>query len=73
MTYIAPRALTVNELIDDRPPSAFQIRAIVLCGLVVLFDGFDAQSLGILVPSIAQEFGIERGAFWLAASPPTLG
>ena len=68
-----PRALTVNELIDDRAPSAFQIRAIVLCGLVIVCDGFDTQSMGILVPSIAQEFGIELGAFRLAVSAALIG
>jgi AAHS family 4-hydroxybenzoate transporter-like MFS transporter len=68
-----PRALTVNELIDDRPASAFQIGAITLCGLVILFDGFDTQSMGFLVPSIAAEFGIPRAAFGPALSAGLFG
>ena len=70
---IEPRALTVNELIDDRPPSAFQIAAIVLCGFVILFDGFDTQAMGFLVPSIAQEFGVPRAAFGPASSAALFG
>src|SRR5215471_13961333 len=68
-----PRALTVNELIDDRPPSSFQITTIVLCGFVILFDGFDTQAMGFLVPSIAQEFGISRALFGPALSAGLVG
>jgi len=67
------RALTVNQLIDDRPASAFQIGAIVLCGLVIVFDGFDTQSMGILVPSIAAEFGVPRATFGPAVSAALFG
>jgi len=68
-----PRALTVNELIDDRPPSAFQIGTIVLCGLVILFDGFDTQAMGFLVPSMAEEFGVPRDLFGPAISAGLFG
>src|SRR5215471_4785118 len=68
-----PRALTVNELIDDRPPSSFQITAIVLCGFVILFDGFDTQAMGFLVPSIAEDFGIPRDSFAWALSAGLVG
>src|SRR5215471_12952227 len=68
-----PRALTVNELIDERPPSAFQITTIVLCGFVVLFDGFDTQAMGFLVPSIAKEFGLSRALFGPALSAGLFG
>lgn len=67
------RALTVNELIDDRPPSAFQITAIVLCAFVILFDGFDTQAMGFLVPSIAEEFGVPRASFGPALSAGLVG
>jgi MFS transporter, AAHS family, 4-hydroxybenzoate transporter len=68
-----PRALTVNDLIDDRPASAFQIGAIALCGLVILFDGFDTQAMGFLVPSISAEFGVARAAFGPALSAGLFG
>jgi AAHS family 4-hydroxybenzoate transporter-like MFS transporter len=68
-----PRALTVNELIDDRPPSAFQVSTIALCGLVILFDGFDTQAMGFLVPAIAEGFGIPRASFGPALSAGLFG
>jgi len=60
------RALTVNELIDERPPSAFQVTTIARCGLVILFDGFDTQAMGFLVPSIAEDWGLPRDSFTVA-------
>ena len=73
MMSVKPRALTVNELIDNRPPSAFQISAIVLCGFVILFDGFDTQAMGFLVPSIAQDFGVSVGTFGPASTAALFG
>ena len=39
-------ALTAGEIIDQRPLSRLQISTISLCALVLVLDGFDAQSLG---------------------------
>jgi AAHS family 4-hydroxybenzoate transporter-like MFS transporter len=57
------RALTVNEVIDSRPVSRFQATTILLCGLVLLLDGFDTQAMGFLVPPIAEELGVPLSAF----------
>jgi MFS transporter, AAHS family, 4-hydroxybenzoate transporter len=58
-----PRAMTVNDVIDSRPVSRFQAMTILLCGLVLLLDGFDTQAMGFLVPPIAEELGIPLAAF----------
>jgi MFS transporter, AAHS family, 4-hydroxybenzoate transporter len=55
--------LTVNEIIDQRPLTRFQIVTIGLCGLVLLLDGFDTQSMGFLAPPIAEELGLPMSAF----------
>ena len=55
--------MTVNELIDERPLSRFQISTIGLCALVMLLDGFDTQSVGFLVPPIAEELHIPLSSF----------
>lgn len=55
--------LTANEVIDERPLSGFQIRTIALCTLVLLLDGFDTQSMGFLVPPIAEELSIPLSRF----------
>jgi AAHS family 4-hydroxybenzoate transporter-like MFS transporter len=57
------RAMTVNDVIDSRPVSRFQAVTILLCGLVLLLDGFDTQAMGFLVPPIAEELGIPLPAF----------
>lgn len=58
-----PRRQTVNDVIDERPVSRFQAVTIGLCGFVLLLDGFDTQSMGFLVPPIAEELGIPLSAF----------
>lgn len=56
-------ALTVSEIIDQRPLSSFQAWAIVLCGLLLTLDGFDAQSIGFVAPSVSQTLGIPLKVF----------
>ena len=46
--------LTVSEIIDQRPLSRFQMWTMILCGLVLVLDGFDAQSIGFLASSMAK-------------------
>jgi AAHS family 4-hydroxybenzoate transporter-like MFS transporter len=57
MNTVTP-ALSVGALIDDRPLSRFQIRALALCGLIMVLDGFDALCIGFLAPAIAHDLGI---------------
>jgi MFS transporter, AAHS family, 4-hydroxybenzoate transporter len=56
-------ALSVGDLIDERPLSRFQIRTFALCGLIILLDGFDALCMGFLAPAIADDLGIPLPAF----------
>ncbi|MSO82796.1 MAG: MFS transporter [Acidobacteria bacterium] len=69
----ASRTLTVNEVIDDRPVSGFQATTILLCGLVLLLDGFDTQAMGFLVPPIAEELGLPLSAFGTVLSAGLFG
>ncbi|MDP9049612.1 MAG: MFS transporter [Acidobacteriota bacterium] len=59
----AGRALKVSEIIDERPLSRFQKNTILLCGLVLVLDGFDTQSIGFLAPSIADSLHLRIGTF----------
>jgi AAHS family 4-hydroxybenzoate transporter-like MFS transporter len=56
-------ALSVGDLIDERPLSRFQIRTFALCSLIILLDGFDAQCMGFLAPAIADGLGAPLPAF----------
>jgi AAHS family 4-hydroxybenzoate transporter-like MFS transporter len=59
----SPTTLTVNEIIDQRPLSRFQARTILLCGIVLVLDGFDAQCIGFLAPPISEALAIPLPAF----------
>jgi AAHS family 4-hydroxybenzoate transporter-like MFS transporter len=52
------RAPTISEVIDQRPMGRFQIWTMALCGMVIVLDGFDTQSIGFLAPSIAESLRI---------------
>jgi MFS transporter, AAHS family, 4-hydroxybenzoate transporter len=67
------RALTVSEIIDQRPLSRFQISTIALCGLVLLLDGFDTQCIGFLAPSISETLAIPLKNFGPVFSAGLIG
>ena len=55
--------IDVLQIIDSQGIGAFQIKLIVLCALVAMFDGFDVQSIAFVAPDVAQAFGINIKAF----------
>src|SRR5271170_797046 len=57
------QSVAVSELIDQRRMSGFQVWTVFLCGLVLVLDGFDAQVIGFLTPSIAKSTGIPVHTF----------
>ena len=67
------RTLTVSEIIDARPLSRFQISTILLCGLVLLLDGFDTQCIGFLAPSISETLAIPLKNFGPVFSAGLIG
>jgi AAHS family 4-hydroxybenzoate transporter-like MFS transporter len=64
---------TVSELIDASPVGALQIRVFVLCGAIVLLDGYDLQALGLAVPAIARAWSIAPSALSWALSASLIG
>ncbi len=67
------RALSVSEVMDSRPLGRFQAMTILLCGLVIVFDGFDTQSIGILAPSMSETLGIPLKYFGTILSAALFG
>ena len=53
MTTTESQSLNVGEIIEQRPLGSYQIWTVVLCGLVLVLDGFDSQTINFLAPSIA--------------------
>jgi MFS transporter, AAHS family, 4-hydroxybenzoate transporter len=52
-TTAGVRTLTVGEIIDRSPLSAYQIWMIVLCGMLLILDGYDALTMGYLTAPIS--------------------
>jgi AAHS family 4-hydroxybenzoate transporter-like MFS transporter len=50
-----PATINVPDLIDEQKVSSFQLRILTLCALAALLDGFAAQMIGYLAPSVARE------------------
>jgi MFS transporter, AAHS family, 4-hydroxybenzoate transporter len=65
--------LDVSSIIDNRPLSSYQVRTILLCGFVLVADGFDAQTIGFLAPSIAENTKIPVNTFGPIFSASLLG
>ena len=57
------RAPTVSEIIDQRPMGRYQIWTMALCGMVIVLDGFDTQSIGFLAPSMADTLHVPVKTF----------
>jgi AAHS family 4-hydroxybenzoate transporter-like MFS transporter len=54
---------TTSEIIDQRPLSPFQLRTMLLCGIVLVLDGFATQSIGFLAPSMAESLHVPVRTF----------
>jgi AAHS family 4-hydroxybenzoate transporter-like MFS transporter len=55
-------AIEIEKLINARKLGKLQITVMVLCGLTVLLDGFDTQSIAFVAPSIAAEWHLPHAA-----------
>jgi AAHS family 4-hydroxybenzoate transporter-like MFS transporter len=56
-------AVDIKQWIDERPVSAFQWMVLLLCFLIVTFDGLDAAIMGFIAPAVIQDWNISRTAF----------
>lgn len=66
-------ATTFSAAMDRAPLRAFQVATFVICMVVLTCDGMDNQLLGIIAPSVIQEFGVDKGTFGVAMSAALVG
>jgi AAHS family 4-hydroxybenzoate transporter-like MFS transporter len=52
----------VTRLIDEQRISRFQVMVAGLCGAVVFMDGFDAQAIGYVAPTLSAAWKLPKGA-----------
>src|SRR5215475_446540 len=65
--------LDVRELIDEQPLGKHQILVASLCAISVFLDGFDAQIMGPVGPTLMAQLHIVRAAFGSIISSGTFG
>ena len=53
----------LDEFIETAPFGALHALVLFLCGLILIVDGFDLTSMGMVVPALSDEWGIEQSAF----------
>lgn len=70
---MSSRSVDVAEVIDRMPLSGLQIRIFILCGLVTLLDGFDAQSIAFVASALAEKFKMPVTAFGPIFGAGTIG
>jgi AAHS family 4-hydroxybenzoate transporter-like MFS transporter len=68
-----PRTLRFPGFIDERPLGGFQLRTTLLCGLVMLLDGFDTQAINYMAPAITRDWGVSKGTMATVFSAALVG
>ncbi|WP_404710478.1 hypothetical protein [Sphingomonas sp. MMS24-J13] len=62
----APRSsgdcATLDEAIDTRPIGRTRLVSFILCGLVMLVDGYDLAAMPLAVPHVVRDWGASRAA-----------
>ena len=64
---------TFSEAISRQPFRSFSLITFMVCMLVLIADGMDAQLLGIVAPIVIEEFGVDRGTFGVAMGAALVG
>jgi AAHS family 4-hydroxybenzoate transporter-like MFS transporter len=57
---VAKNEIDVSAVIDAGGLNRYQIGVFILCGLFLVMDGFDVQSMGYVAPAIIDDWEIER-------------
>lgn len=52
------RTIDIQDFINSRPLSRYQLTVLVLCFLVVAADGFDTAAVGYIAPALRAQWGV---------------
>lgn len=58
----AVRTIDVQDFINERPLSRYQVMVLVLCFLVVAADGFDTAAVGYIAPALRAQWKVTPAA-----------
>lgn len=65
--------IDVGKVIDDSPLNRVSVRVIVLCGLLMLMDGYDYGIISVAAPMIMEEWHVGTKAFGVVFSAAFIG
>ncbi|MEI7950296.1 MAG: MFS transporter [Gammaproteobacteria bacterium] len=66
-------SVSFSEVMGRAPLRLFQIFTFIVCLIVLVADGVDAQLLGVVTPLILKDYGVDRGSFGLALGAALFG
>ncbi|MFM0099681.1 MFS transporter [Paraburkholderia nemoris] len=58
----AANVIEVERVLGEAHHPAFQLMLLALCGLCLVIDGFDAQAMGYVAPSVIGEWHVSKAA-----------
>lgn len=53
-------ARNVSDVIDNARFNGYHLRIVLICGLLILFDGFDLTAISYAAPDLIRHLGIDR-------------
>lgn len=66
-------AIHIDELLDSNPIGALQWRVVVLCFVLAVIDGFDAQIIAYVAPLLIEQFALSPAVMGQLYSSALLG
>jgi MFS transporter, AAHS family, 4-hydroxybenzoate transporter len=57
------KVVDLGDALEKAPIGRLRVLSILVCAIISLVDGFDAQSIGMLAPDIANDLGISTSSF----------
>jgi len=65
--------LIIRDIIEENPMGGFQKLIMLVCALVIVFDGFDVLAIAFAAPAISAELGINKAQLGPIFSSGLLG
>ena len=67
------RQIDLHRLTDEARFSGFHRRVLFLCALIIIFDGYDLAVVGVALPSIMKEMGVDATSAGFMVSSALFG
>ena len=67
------RIINVNEILDSSNFNRFYLNTYVMCLLIMIFDGYDMNIFGVIIPSLMQDMKLNAAQVGIVASSALYG